>query len=195
MRRRSIPILLLSLFAHAAVGETRTEILETGRKQFILCAACHGPQGMGTAAAPPLAGSEWVEGPAENLIRIQLRGLVGPITVNGQTYDIAGGMTPFASQSDEQIAAVLSYVRNSFGNSAPLVEPSQVAALRSEVGKPRLTEKDLIPVHSSPPAPSSTPSDKYDSLEEKPNRPLLIASVIAAVALISLIPVFRRKDP
>ena len=120
-------------------------ILKNGRTQFILCGACHGQNGEGTAAGPPLAGSEWVNGPAENLIRIQLRGLQGPIVVKGQTYNIPAGMAPLAYQTDDQIAAVLTYVRNSFGNSAPAVTPAQVAALRSEAGKPKLSASDLTP--------------------------------------------------
>jgi mono/diheme cytochrome c family protein len=50
-----------------------------------------------------------------------------------------------AFQTDEQIAAVLTYVRNSFGNAAAPVKPEQVKALRGEVGKPPLTEADLVP--------------------------------------------------
>jgi mono/diheme cytochrome c family protein len=50
-----------------------------------------------------------------------------------------------AYQTDEQIAAVLTYVRNSFGNVASPVTPAQVKALRGEVGKPMLTEADLVP--------------------------------------------------
>jgi mono/diheme cytochrome c family protein len=54
-------------------------------------------------------------------------------------------MPPQSQQTDEQIAAVLTYVRNSFGNSAPAVTPAQVKAQRGEVGKPMLTEADLVP--------------------------------------------------
>jgi putative heme-binding domain-containing protein len=120
-------------------------LLKLGKQQFIVCGACHGQSGEGTAAGPPLAGSEWVNGPAENLIRIQLRGLVGPILVKAQEYNIPGGMAALAFQTDEQIAAVLTYMRSSFGNSAPPVSPAAVAALRNEVGKPQLTAKELIP--------------------------------------------------
>jgi hypothetical protein len=84
-----------------------------------------------------------VTGPVSNLIRIQLRGLQGPITVSGKEYNFAAGMTQMAYQTDEQIAGVLTYVRNSFGNKASAVTPAQVAALRSEVGKPPLTVQDL----------------------------------------------------
>ncbi len=120
-------------------------IMKTGQQQFLLCGACHGQSGEGTAAAPPLAGSEWVTGPVENLVRIQLRGLQGPIKVKGKEYNLAAGMTALAYQTDDQIAAVLTYVRNSFGNSASAVTPAQVSALRSEVGKEPVTAHELTP--------------------------------------------------
>ena len=119
--------------------------MAAGKQGFMLCMACHGPNAEGTVIAPPLAKSNWVNGPAENLIRIQLRGLNGPLTVSGKAYTLPVPMPPQAQQTDEQIAAVLTYVRNSFGNSAPAVTPEQVKALRSEVGKPMLTEADLVP--------------------------------------------------
>jgi hypothetical protein len=99
--------------------------------------------GKGGPIAPPLAGSEWVTGPVSNLIRIQLRGLQGPITVAGKEYNMPGGMAALSYQTDEQIADVLTYVRNSFGNKASAVKPEQVAALRSEVGKPQVTAAEL----------------------------------------------------
>lgn len=119
-------------------------VLEAGKAAFLICSACHGQNAEGSPNGPPLAGSEWVVGPVENLIRIQLRGLIGGITIQGKEHNFPGGMAPLAYQSDDQIAAVLTYVRNSFGNQASAVLPSQVAALRSEVGKPQLTVKDLV---------------------------------------------------
>jgi mono/diheme cytochrome c family protein len=118
-------------------------VMEIGKVQYMVCAACHGQNGEGGPIAPPLASADWVNGPISNLIRIQLRGLQGPITVNGVEYNFPGGMTPMAYQTDEQIAAVLTYVRNNFGNKASAVTPEQVAALRSEVGKPQLTVEEL----------------------------------------------------
>ncbi|MEI6818781.1 MAG: cytochrome c [Verrucomicrobiota bacterium] len=114
-----------------------------GKSQFLVCAACHGQNGEGGAIAPPLAGSEWVMGPVSNLIRIQLRGLQGPISVKGTEYIMPGGMAALAYQTDEQIAGVLTYVRNSFGNKASAVKAEQVAALRSEVGKPQVSAAEL----------------------------------------------------
>lgn len=125
-------------------------VMAAGKVTFMLCAACHGPNGEGTpngaggVIAPPLAGADWVNGPVSNLIRIQLRGLVGPITVSGKEYNMPGGMAALNYQTDEQIAGVLTYVRNSFGNKASAVKPEQVAALRSEVGKPQVTAAELI---------------------------------------------------
>lgn len=119
-------------------------VIAMGKVQFIVCGACHGQNGEGGPIAPPLAGSEWVNGPVSNLIRIQLRGMQGPITVKGTEYNFPAPMAALAYQTDEQVAAVLTYVRNSFGNKAPAVKPEQVAALRSEVGKPPVTASELI---------------------------------------------------
>lgn len=123
-------------------------VMEAGKAAYMFCSTCHGPDGAGVSAgatlvAPPLAGSEWVTGPVSNLIRIQLRGLMGPITVKGTEYNLA--MPTASFQSDDQIAAVLTYVRNSFGNKAPPVLVEQVKMLRSEAANPAMvTEKDLI---------------------------------------------------
>jgi mono/diheme cytochrome c family protein len=142
----------LAIPAKAAVSSATIDpaFLKTGREQFLVCGACHGQSGEGTAAGPPLAGSEWVTGPEENLIRIQLRGLRGPITVKGQEYNFPAGMAALAYQNDEQVAAVLTYIRNSFGNSAPPVSPAAVAALRGEVGKPPVSAAELIPPVPAP---------------------------------------------
>ncbi len=118
-------------------------VMEIGKAQFMVCGACHGQNGEGGPAGPPLAGSEWVSGPVSNLIIIQLRGLKGPITVAGKEYTFPAGMTPMAYQTDEQIAGVLTYIRNNFGNKASAVKPEQVAALRGEVGKPQATVEEL----------------------------------------------------
>ena len=119
--------------------------MEIGKAQYLVCGACHGQNGEGGPAGPPLAGSEWVTGPISNLIKIQLRGLTGPIEVKGKVYDqFPAGMLPMAYQTDEQIAGALTYVRNSFGNKASAVKPEEVKALRDEVGKPQLTVQDLI---------------------------------------------------
>jgi mono/diheme cytochrome c family protein len=137
----------------AADAPVDPAVMEAGKGQYVLCMACHGADGNGVPnIAPPLAGSEWVNGPVQNLIRIQLRGLMGPITVKGVEYNLPAPMVAQAFQTDEQVAAVLTYVRNSFGNKASPVTPEMVASLRSEVGKPPLTVADLIPPTEGEPA-------------------------------------------
>lgn len=97
-----------------------------------LCAQCHGAAGQGLGRSfPPLAGSEWVEGDEELLARIILYGLQGPIEVNGQEY--RGLMIGFDRQlTDEDAAAILTYIRSSWGNDASAVSPSTIAKVRSE---------------------------------------------------------------
>ena len=172
--------------------------LKKGRQQFMVCGACHGQGGEGTAAAPPLAGSEWVNGPEENLIRIQLRGLRGPIQVKGQEYNMPAGMAALAYQSDEQIAAVLTYVRSSFGNSAPAVSPAAVTALRGEVGKPQLTASDLTSLTPKSSAlttepTSTTPSGKYDSLIPKSSYFSYLKWLALGIGLVTAVAVMRMK--
>ena len=98
------------------------------------CSACHQPNGLGKdGVAPPLVGSEWVMAPGPNRIeRIVLNGLTGPITVKGKDYNLT--MPPWKDNFDDKhIAAVLSYVRNTWENKASHVKPEQVAAARKEV--------------------------------------------------------------
>jgi len=102
----------------------------SGAEVFTKCAACHQQNGQGMAGSwPPLAGSEWLVNNPQVPIRIVLHGLQGPITVKGQSFNNA--MQAWQDQlSDEEIAAVLTYERSSWGNSAPAVTPEQVKAER-----------------------------------------------------------------
>ena len=101
-----------------------------GAEVFTRCAVCHQASGLGMPGAyPPLAGSEWLNGNPEVPIRIVLHGLQGPITVKNASFNNA--MTPFADQlSDDEIAAVISYERSSWGNSSSKVTAEQVKAVR-----------------------------------------------------------------
>jgi mono/diheme cytochrome c family protein/glucose/arabinose dehydrogenase len=93
------------------------------------CSACHQPNGSGIhGISPPLAGSEWVLGNKEVLMRIVLHGIQGPLVVKGQSFEQHMPGQPMLS--DEQIAAVLSYVRREWGHQASLVEPGEVQAVR-----------------------------------------------------------------
>jgi len=118
------------------------------KQTYMICQACHGANGEGVAnVGPPLAGNQWINGPAENLIKIQLRGLQGPITPKeGVIWKEAPMMMPNAFLSDDQIASVLTMIRSSWGNDASAITPAEVLALRSEVGQPMLKEDELTPL-------------------------------------------------
>ena len=94
------------------------------------CAACHQPNGDGNGDTyPPLAGSEWVTGSEARLARIILHGMTGEVEVAGQTY--SGLMPPWKDVlKDEEIAAVMTYIRSNWGNKAPAVTAATVAGLR-----------------------------------------------------------------
>lgn len=94
------------------------------------CSACHKADGTGVAGTfPPLQGAEQVLGSKEDLIRIALKGLTGPIQVKGKTYDQQ--MPAFAFLSDPDLAQVLSYIRSEFGNQASAITPQEVARVRA----------------------------------------------------------------
>lgn len=124
--------------------------MEAGKTIFAtVCFACHGANGEGGPVGPSLAKNEWVTGPVSNLIAIQFRGLEGPIHIGGKELVFPLPMAPVINSGDAEkdnasIAAVLTYIRNSFGNQAPPVSVEQVKMMRSEVGKPMLKESDLI---------------------------------------------------
>jgi len=111
--------------------------LKRGRALFeINCALCHNPDGMGRPnQAPPLAGSEWVLAEGVNrLIRIPQVGLTGPVEVNGQPYNFSSGMSGMgAPYSDDDLAAVLSYIRSAWGNKASPVTAEQVKKVRADL--------------------------------------------------------------
>ncbi|MEA1784644.1 PVC-type heme-binding CxxCH protein [Arenibacter sp. GZD96] len=99
------------------------------------CMTCHQPDGKGLSASqfPPLAGSKWVTGSQERLIRLTLHGMIGPIEVNGKSYPGQVPMTPFGGMlNDEEMAAVLTYVRNTFGNNASSISAEKVKAEREK---------------------------------------------------------------
>ena len=101
-----------------------------------LCFTCHKPNGQGAVGQfPPLAGSDWVLGEKERLIKISIHGLMGEIEVNGVKYNnvMAPPGIPPGSLTDQQIADVLTYIRNEWGNSASAVSPEEVATIRSSV--------------------------------------------------------------
>jgi mono/diheme cytochrome c family protein len=124
-------------------------MMSLGKQKFDQnCAICHGTDGMGKPGqAPPLAGSEWVNTKGDNrLIHIPLEGLNGPIEVKGQQMNFASGMVAIGqAMSDADLAAVLSYIRSSWGNHGGIVTPDEVKAVRAGVvGHPAINgEQEL----------------------------------------------------
>jgi mono/diheme cytochrome c family protein len=114
----------IALSGHAVVAD--------GAVVYQRCAACHQANGAGVAGTyPPLAGSEIAMGAPGRMIDIVLHGLTGPIVVHGASYN--GTMPPFgtgAPLSDAEVAAVVTYVRHAWGNTAGPVNASDVARER-----------------------------------------------------------------
>lgn len=98
------------------------------------CAACHQPNGEGQDNRyPPLAKSEWVIGKKENLISVILFGQKGEIKVKGQTYNQT--MPAYSFLTDEELAHLISFVRNNFRNKAPAVSAADIKLIRESGSK------------------------------------------------------------
>jgi putative membrane-bound dehydrogenase-like protein len=113
-------------------------IVDRGDKVYKeLCFSCHGPDGRGAPQdggpagaimAPSLVGSPRVLGHTDYVVKTLLHGMTGPL--EGKTYP-AGVMMPLGTNDDQWIAAIASYVRNSFGNRASFISPADVAKVRA----------------------------------------------------------------
>lgn len=100
------------------------------------CITCHQPDGKGLPASgfPPLAGTKWVTGNEDRLIKVVLKGMMGALEVNGTKYAGQVPMTPYGGLlNDKEIASVLTYVRNSFGNKASVIQPEKVKQVRASI--------------------------------------------------------------
>lgn len=124
----------------AALTEAQRKAFERGKQEFAVCAACHQEDGQGRdGLAPPLVGSRWVVGGLDALARIVL---------NGKTSG-ASTMPPLRSLDDETIAAILTYIRRSWGHESSAVSPAQVKAIRSQIEQRHepWTEPELEPIN------------------------------------------------
>lgn len=106
------------------------EVAGGAKVYTIYCGTCHQGDGKGASGRfPPLAGSPWVTGNKERLINIVMAGLEGPITVNGEDFN--GTMPQHSFLGNEEIANVLTYIRQNFGNKASAITPQEVENVRS----------------------------------------------------------------
>ena len=116
-------------------GITDPGTLSAGRQKFLnLCASCHGTQGEGMPRfAPPLEQSEWVTGDDYKLAMVLLHGMEGPVRVKGKDYgipEILPEMPSFSTLQNEDIAAIATYIRNSWGNAAGAISPGRIGQIR-----------------------------------------------------------------
>ena len=104
---------------------------EYGKRLYSNCMSCHQSNGRGLPPVyPPLRGSEIVHGDPALLVKIVMHGLEGKIEVDGQTYNQVMPAAPV--KSDEEIAAVLTYVRSAWGNTGSPIDAAFVAKVRDE---------------------------------------------------------------
>ncbi|MET0262381.1 MAG: cytochrome c [Rariglobus sp.] len=132
---------------------TPDQVIAAGKKLYATCATCHQANGQGVAGTyPSLAGSEWVVGNEERVIRVLLHGLTGPIEVHGKSYN--GLMPAFGkvtgggyNWSEERISQVLTYIRQEWGNqAAPITKDKVTEVLAAEKARAKpWTQGELDP--------------------------------------------------
>lgn len=126
--------------AAASLTAVQREWFERGRKEFVVCAACHQPNGEGQEGlAPPLVGSRWAVGGADALVRI---------VVNGKTRG-SSTMPPLNALDDETIASILTYIRRSWGHASYPISPDQVRYIRGQIAERQepWTDAELEPMN------------------------------------------------
>jgi len=141
--------LLVCLLAFPACAQ------DGGQLYGLYCSACHGPDGKGATGGqfPPLAGSDWIQGDPARAVKIVLHGLHGEVEVDGRKFNLEmppqGGVLP-----DDQIAAILSYGRSSWGNKAEAVTADFVKATRAATidRKAPWTPGEILKLHPLPPS-------------------------------------------
>jgi len=115
------------------------KIFDAGKELYhgrATCFGCHSPKGEGMPnMGPPLVKSEWVTGSQERLAKVMLHGLMGPIKVNNKVYKtpmIMPGLGANASFKDSDLAAIATYIRNEWGNTAGVVKASVFKTVREQ---------------------------------------------------------------
>lgn len=134
MRKKILIVIAVCSIAIAGSGfiqsETQKSITRGKEVYSLYCQNCHMEDGAGMPEVnPPLAKADYMKRPAKDLISVILKGSTGSLTVNGEKY--VGAMPAQEYLSDEQIADVLNYAKNSWGNKIPgVVTPAMVKAQR-----------------------------------------------------------------
>ena len=126
-----IPVLLMALIVLAA-WQPDKGTMERGKKVYnAYCITCHQADGGGVPTLnPPLEKTAYVTGSKTKLIQVILKGMNTHEEIEGETY--SNTMAPFNYLTDQQIADVLTYVRNSFGNKASAITSGDVKYVRAK---------------------------------------------------------------
>ncbi|MDH4029871.1 MAG: cytochrome c, partial [Chromatiales bacterium] len=119
--------------AEASTGAVAEQIERGGALYKTHCSGCHQAEGQGLPGAfPPLARSDYLLADRKRAIETVIIGLSGPVTVNGQDYNAL--MPPMGHLADEEIADILTYTLNAWGNDGGPVTSEQVAKVRGSAG-------------------------------------------------------------
>ena len=141
-----LPVALIITSQCNLFGELREQIIQKGKDLYNgagSCVACHMSDGKGQKGnIPPLAGSDWLKGGSGRSIAISLRGLAGPIKVNGKKYYAA--MPPQLLFDDEKLSYILSYVNNAWGNQENIITKEEIAKARKELPLDVFTPQTLL---------------------------------------------------
>jgi mono/diheme cytochrome c family protein len=117
--------------SYVKMGPVGPETLKIGEAFYAArCALCHGPDGLGRAATPPLSGSWWVAKGPDMIIPIVTQGMTGPVAVRGRVYNAFCPGQP--DIGDHALAAIASYISNSFGNKGYEVSVEQVGQIKAK---------------------------------------------------------------
>lgn len=128
------------LLPHIKTPDEKLDNLNKGKPiaaakvYYTYCLSCHQQDGKGDGSRfPPVAGSEWVTGDKGKLIGVLINGLEGPVTVNGKSYN--NTMPSHRFLKDEEIAQVLTYIRQNFNNNADAITEEEVKEVRNRKAK------------------------------------------------------------
>jgi nitrite reductase (NO-forming) len=146
MLKKSLSLLGLAAALTSFVHADEDQVAAGKKVYMTVCFACHQPTGAGIPSVfPPLTKSEYVNGSPERFAAMILKGNLAPMTVDGKVYAASPMPPQEAALTDEQIAAVMTYVRASFDNSSPAVSADIVAAARKKFAdrKTSWTEAEL----------------------------------------------------
>ena len=187
-RRPEIFALLIGFVASilgrgADIPSTKEAQISRGKLLYLQhCVVCHQNSGQGTPGAfPPLANSDFLMADKARSIKFVVEGFSDFITVNGQIYK---GFMPPAVVNDQQAADVLTFVRNSWGNSGDSVEPDEVKPVRAKTQFP--TFEELVKANAYQPLPKPPEGFTLREVARMPNHPTRLISDGKGTALYAL---------